>query len=52
MAHSLRIGLTPKQISAILERFSTDDEYEWTEQDIAEQIRNYCLRGMFENPTS
>jgi hypothetical protein len=52
MAHSLRIGLTLKQISAILERFSTNDEYEWTEQDIAEQVRNYCLHGVFEKPMS
>ena len=47
MAHSMHIGLTDKQISAILERFNSDDDYDWTEQDIAEQVRNFCQTGEF-----
>ena len=36
--------LTAQQRQIILDRFGTDPEpYEWTEQDIAEQIRKICL---------
>ena len=40
--------LTTEQIRVILERFGEEPEpYEWTEQDIAIQIRNYIGCGEF-----
>jgi len=42
IAHSIRVGLTDKQISYILKQFNADDDFEYTELDIAEQVRNYC----------
>jgi hypothetical protein len=36
--------LTAQQRQIILNRFGTEPEpYEWTEQDISEQIRKICL---------
>ncbi|MCL2003649.1 MAG: hypothetical protein FWG72_06565 [Oscillospiraceae bacterium] len=40
--------LTETQRNAILERFGTEPEpYEWSEQDIGVQIRNYLNCGEF-----
>lgn len=48
MAHNMRVGLTDSQISDILARFNDNDgECCFTEQDIAEQVRNYCQTGEF-----
>lgn len=45
---SMLISLTAKQRQIILARFVSEPEpYEWSAQDIQEQIRNICL----ENPT-
>lgn len=40
-AESARLTISAEQEAAILERFGTepDDEHEWTEQDIYEQVR-------------
>jgi hypothetical protein len=41
---SMFTRLTTEQRQVILERFGTDPEpYEWSEQDIAEQIDRICL---------
>jgi len=41
---SMLVRLTPQQRQTILDRFRTEPEpYEWTEQDVAEQIRKICL---------
>ena len=40
---SMRIDITPEQERIILERFGTEPVgYEWSEQDISEQIRKIC----------
>jgi len=45
---SMRILATDKQKTAILERFGTEPiPYEWTEEDIFIQIRNYFSCGGF-----
>ena len=45
------LRMTDAQRSAILERFGTEPEpYEWSEQDISEQILNYLYCGTFEKP--
>ena len=45
---SMRILATDKVKSAILERFATEPfPYEWTEEDIFVQIRNYFSYGVF-----
>ena len=49
---SMRISLTEKQKSVILQRFGSEPEpFEWSEQDISEQIRIYLQWGVFEKPT-
>jgi len=45
---SMVTPLSPEQKRIILERFGTEPEpYEWTEQDIWVQIRNYLACGDF-----
>ena len=45
---SMFILLTEQQEQCILERFGTEPEpYEWSEQDIAIQIRNFIESGEF-----
>jgi len=40
MQESMHHWFSPRQEERILERFGTEpDDYAWTEQDIAEQIR-------------
>jgi len=47
-AESAFTVLTKEQKRVILERFGTEPEpYEWTEQDIFIQIRNYLSSGEF-----
>ena len=42
---------TAEQRELILDRFGTEPEpYEWTEQDIAEQIRKICLEHSAAKP--
>ena len=51
MEESMWIRFTKEQERAILERFGTEPEpYEWSEQDIAVQIRNYLGCGKFVQP--
>ena len=48
MEESMWIRFTEEQEWAILERFGTEPElYEWSEQDIAVQIRNFLGCGEF-----
>jgi hypothetical protein len=49
ITQSLRVGLTETQTAAILERFGIehDGRQEWTEQDVAEQLRHYLRTGSF-----
>ena len=48
MEESMWIRFTKEQERAILERFGTEPEpYDWSEQDIAVQIRNYLGCGEF-----
>jgi len=43
LGESMRIPFTKEQERIILDRFGTEPEpYEWTHQDIAEQIRKIC----------
>ena len=45
---SMWIRLTKEQECAILEQFGTEPEpYEWSEQDISVQIKNYLSCGKF-----
>ena len=45
---SMFVLLSAQQEQCILERFGTEPEpYEWSEQDIAVQIRNYLDCGEF-----
>ena len=45
---NMRTPLSKEQETAILERFGTEPEpHEWSEQDIAEQIRNFLAHGSF-----
>jgi hypothetical protein len=49
---SARIHITPEQKRIILERFGTEPEpYEWSEQDVCAQIRNYLYRSHWEKPS-
>ena len=51
MEESMWIRFTKEQKQAILERFGTEPEpYEWSEQDIAVQIRNFLGCGEFVKP--
>jgi hypothetical protein len=51
MAQSTRVLITKGQEQAILQRFGTEPEpYEWSQQDIAVQIRNYLHCGEWEKP--
>lgn len=51
MGESMWIRFTKEQERAILERFGTEPEpYEWSEQDIAVQIRNFLGCGEFVKP--
>jgi hypothetical protein len=44
----MRWSLTKAQKSAIMKRFGTEPEpYDWTEQDIAIQVRNFVECGVF-----
>jgi len=46
---SALIRITPEQKRIILERFGTEPEfYEWSEQDIGVQTRNFLSCGEFE----
>ncbi len=48
MGESMWVRFTKVQERAILERFGTEPEpYEWSEQDIAVQIRNFLGCGEF-----
>lgn len=46
-SESMRLLLTKEQEQIILERFRTepDDGYEWSEQDITEQIRHILRKS-------
>lgn len=49
MCESMWVRISTEQERAILERFGTEPEsYEWSEQDIGVQIRNYLGCGEFE----
>jgi len=53
MMQSMRVLITKEQEQAILERFGTEPEpYEWSQQDIAVQIRNYLHCGKWEKPVA
>ena len=44
-------AITAEQKAVILERFETEpDPYEWSEQDIAIQVRNFLSCGEFVKP--
>jgi len=46
--NNMRTFITPEQKRVILERFGTEPEpYEWSDQDIFIQIRNYLGCGEF-----
>ena len=48
---SANAHLSSEQKRTILDRFGTEPEpYEWSEQDIAVQIRNYLSCGHWEKP--
>lgn len=49
IAESLWFSLTEAQTAAVLEYFKIEsgDRYEWTEQDIAEQLQHYLRTGEF-----
>lgn len=50
-AESMGILLSESQKTVILERFGTEPApYEWSEQDIAEQIRKFVEHGYFRQP--
>ena len=45
---SMRLDLTQSQKTAILVHFATEPEFcEWSEQDIAIQIKNFIVSGKF-----
>jgi len=47
----MRVTLTKAQRIAILQRFGCEPEPNtWSDQDIAEQIRNYLQHGTFVKP--
>ena len=50
--NSDRIRFTDEQKAIFLERFGTEPEpYEWSLQDIVEQIKNYRYCGHWEKPS-
>lgn len=50
-AQTNRITISAEQEIIILDRFSVEpDPYEWSEQDIYEQTRNFLKYGTFEKP--
>ena len=48
---SMRISLTEEQQTAILKHFGREPHpHVWSDQDIAEQLRNYIDNGVFVKP--
>ena len=49
--NSMCIRLSETQRTAILQRFGSEPKpYEWSEQDVSEQIRIFLQWGKFEKP--
>ena len=47
----MHVFLSDYQRAEILRRFRTEPEpYEWSEQDISEQIRKFLVHGYFQKP--
>ena len=51
LEESMRLPMTQRQKADILEHFGTEPQpYQWTEEDIVIQIRNFMERGVFSRP--